>query len=134
MSGTLNGYDASNRLHGASMTGQNFTYIYTGDGSNGRFGNMTCTNTGNKPCTPLGLTFNALNNQIATTGYSYDGAGNLLTTNTLMPKMVYDAENRLTCVQGTDGTCTSSTAMLYFYDASVSERCQVPLFCPEKQF
>ncbi len=56
--------------------------------------------------------------QIATTGYSYDGAGNLLTTNTLMPKMVYDAENRLTCVQGTDGTCTSSTAMLYFYDAS----------------
>jgi len=30
---------------------------------------------------------------------------------------VYDAENRLTCVWGTDGTCTSASAMLYLYDA-----------------
>src|SRR5271157_3712298 len=29
---------------------------------------------------------------------------------------VYDGENRLTCVWGTDGTCTSPTATLYFYD------------------
>ncbi len=29
---------------------------------------------------------------------------------------VYDTENRVTCVQGTDGTCTSSTATNYYYD------------------
>ena len=47
-------------------------------------------------------------------GYSYDAAGNLLTDNT--HHYVYDAENRITCVWGTDGTCTSASAMLYFYD------------------
>ena len=68
-------------------------------------------------CTPLGLAFNnnPQNNQITTAGYSYDAAGNLLTDNT--HGYVYDAENRLTCVLGTDGTCTSASAMLYLYDA-----------------
>lgn len=50
------------------------------------------------------------------TGYTYDGAGNLLTDNT--HGYVYDLENRITCVQGTDGTCTSNTATLYLYDAA----------------
>ena len=31
---------------------------------------------------------------------------------------VYDLENRITCILGTDATCTSNTATLYFYDAS----------------
>ncbi len=64
----------------------------------------------------MGLQFNALNNRITTSGYAYDSNGNLLTDNT--HGYVYDGENRLTCVLGTDGTCTSSTAMLYFYDAA----------------
>ncbi len=74
---------------GASMTGQNFTYIYTGDGSNGQFGNTTCTNTGaTSHMHPFGIDFSTLSTtRLLTTGYSYDGAGNLLTTNTLMPKM-----------------------------------------------
>ena len=37
-------YDNVNRLQSASMTGQNFSFIYTSDGSNGQFGNMTCSN------------------------------------------------------------------------------------------
>ena len=76
---------------------------------------MTCTAPGAYACTPLGFSFNAANNQITTSGYSYDAAGNLLTDNT--HGYVYDAENRPTCVLGTDGTCTSASAMLYFYDA-----------------
>jgi len=32
-------------------------------------------------------------------------------------KYAYDAENRLSCVWGTDGTCTSANAVLYLYDA-----------------
>jgi RHS repeat-associated protein len=74
----------------------------------------TCTNTGNLSCTPLGLAFNASTNRITTSGYTYDGAGNLLTDNT--HGYVYDYENRITCVVGTDGTCTSASAVLYFYD------------------
>ncbi len=35
-----------------------------------------------------------------------------------MTQVAYDLENRLTCVLGTDGTCTSSTATLYLYDAA----------------
>jgi RHS repeat-associated protein len=76
---------------------------------------MTCSNTGTLPCTPLGFSFNSANNQITSTGYTYDAAGNLLSDNT--HGYVYDAENRLTCVLGTDGTCTSYNAMLYLYDA-----------------
>jgi RHS repeat-associated protein len=60
------------------------------------------------------LSFNSANNQISTSGYSYDLAGNLLTDNT--HGYVYDGENRITCVRGTDGTCTSPSAVLYFYD------------------
>ena len=120
-------YDSVNRLKTATIGGQNFNYSYTADGSNGQFGNMTCTApTGtNYSCTPLGLAFNASNNQInvgtncqvnPTGPYCYDPAGDLLNDNT--HGYVYDLENRLTCVWGTDGTCTSNTATLYLYDAS----------------
>jgi RHS repeat-associated protein len=104
-------YDTLNRLWTAAGAGQSFTY------SPDRWGNMTCTNTGNLSCTPLGLAFNNTpqNNQITTSGYTYDGSGNLLSDNT--HGYVYDGENRLTCVLGTDGTCTSASATLYLYDA-----------------
>jgi RHS repeat-associated protein len=111
-------YDSVNRLKTATIGGQNFNYFYTADGSSGQFGNMTCTAPSGTTysCTPLGLSFNQSNNQINSSGYSYDGAGNLLTDNT--HGYVYDLENRLTCVLGTDGTCTSATATLYLYDAA----------------
>jgi RHS repeat-associated protein len=115
-------YDGVNRLQTAAIGGQNFNYSYTADGSSGQFGNMTCTapSGANYSCTPLGLSFNPANNRIAADGlHVYDngltgGAGNLTSDGT--HGYVYDSENRLTCVLGTDGTCTSSSAMLYFYD------------------
>ncbi len=36
-------YDGVNRLQTATVGGQNFNYSYTADGSNGQYGNMTCT-------------------------------------------------------------------------------------------
>ena len=108
-------YDNVNRLQKATIGGQNFNYYYTADGSSGQFGNMTCTAPSAYACTPLGLSFNQANNQINSSGYQYDGAGNLLQDNT--HGYVYDLENRITCVWGTDGTCTSYNAMQYLYDA-----------------
>ena len=107
-------YDGVNRLKTATNNTTNQTFSYNFDA----WGNMTCTNTGTLPCTPLGLSYNpsTTTNQITTAGYSYDAAGNLLTDNT--HGYVYDAENRLTCVAGTDGTCTSASAVLYLYDAA----------------
>jgi RHS repeat-associated protein len=103
------GYDPLNRLHTATVTAQSFTY------SPDPWGNMTCTNSGSLPCTPLGMSFNTATNQIAPDGlHTYDVAGNLITDGT--HGYVYDAENRITCVVGTDGTCTSPSAVLYFYD------------------
>jgi len=101
-------YDALDRISTASMTGQSFTY------SPDKYGNMTCTYSGSKPCTPTPLAFSSTTNRITTTGYSYDAAGNLLSDNT--HGYVYDGENRITCILGTDGTCTSSTATVYSYD------------------
>jgi RHS repeat-associated protein len=103
------GYDNVNRLHTASMTGQSFTYAPD------TWGNMTCTNSGRLPCTPAGLSFSTGNNQISTSGYTYDQSGNLVTDN--MHGYVYDLENRLACMVGTDGTCTSASAVNYLYDA-----------------
>jgi RHS repeat-associated protein len=100
-----------NRLQTAATGGQSFSYNVNPN----PWGNMTCSNTGTLPCTPLGFSFNSANNQITSTGYTYDAAGNLLSDNT--HGYVYDAENRLTCILGTDGTCTSYNATLYLYDA-----------------
>ena len=108
------GYDNVNRLYTATASGHNFQY------TDDPWGNMTCVDNGNlhSPCTPQGLAFNnnPQNNRITTAGYSYDLAGNLVTDNT--HGYIYDAENRLACVWGTDGTCTSASAMLYLYDAA----------------
>ena len=87
-------------------SGQAFTY------SPDTCGDMTCTNTGNLPCTPQGLSFNTATNRITTSGYNYDAAGNLLSDGT--HSYVYDAENRITCVLDAYGQC-SQNAVQYLY-------------------
>ncbi len=89
-------YDGVNRLSTAVATGHSFAYSYTADGTTGRYGNMTCVDNGSQhsACTPTGITFNAANNRINSSGYTYDSNGNLLTTNALMRAMIYDTENR----------------------------------------
>src|SRR5208283_4477045 len=73
-------YDTVNRLTGGVATpfgsgtvSYNLAFSYTQDGSNGQYGNMSCVTAG--ACTIL--SFNPANNQITTSGYTYDAAGNL---------------------------------------------------------
>jgi len=102
-------YDSLDRISTASMTGQSFTY------SPDQYGNMTCTYSGSKPCTPLGLTFNAANNRINDGTHTYDADGNLTADGT--HGYVYDAENRITCVVDPNGgLCTTGGATVYYYD------------------
>jgi RHS repeat-associated protein len=113
-------YDGVNRLQTAVWPTQaSFAYSY--GPMNGAFGNMSCVQNiqGGQPCSPA-LTFDPATNRIAADGiHVYDngvagGPGNLTADGT--HGYVYDLENRITCVLGTDGTCTSPSAMLYFYD------------------
>jgi len=111
-------YDNVNRLQWAKLNGQYFNYYPD------QYGNMYCTAPAGTTysCTPthgsnLPLSFNTTNNQISDGGiHQYDPAGNMTQDGT--HGYVYDLENRLTCVLGTDGTCTSASAMNYFYDAA----------------
>ena len=68
------GYDTSNRLHTVTITGGTNprTYTYGYDSAGNR---TSTTETGSSPVSQT-LTYNAAN-QITSTGYSYDGAGNL---------------------------------------------------------
>ena len=99
-----NGYDSFNRLTSRTVTSgtvQNYTYSYD------RYGNRLTQ-------TPLqtGYTFdptvNPANNQITTSGFTYDAAGNM--TNDTVHSYTYDAEGNITKVDG------GSTAQ-YVYDA-----------------
>ena len=111
-------YDGVNRLQTATVSGHTLSY------NPDEWGNMWCSDSGGWSCTPLHgsqlnqhMNFNIGTNQIWDDGdgvYQYDAAGNLLQDGT--HGYVYDAENRLTCVKGSDGTCTSYNAMLYLYD------------------
>jgi RHS repeat-associated protein len=97
-------YDSVNRLLTAAATG-NSTYIltfnYTSDGSNGRYGNMACTqnvNT-NGPCPQW--TYSAGTNQLSSsTGCTYDAAGNLTKDCSTVNNHAYqwDAEGRVSAV------------------------------------
>src|SRR5271157_1415145 len=50
------------------------TFTDTGDGSNGQYGNMSCTPAG-PGC--VAFTYNVAKNQISNAGYSYGARGNL---------------------------------------------------------
>jgi len=102
--GITYGYgDGLNRLTSRTVTSgpvQNYTYAYD------RYGNRVSQ-------TPLqggysfNPTINAANNQITTSGYTYDAAGNM--TNDTVHSYTYDAEGNITRVDG------GSTAQ-YVYD------------------
>jgi len=71
------GYDTLNRLISAVATGNvvySQTYSYTGDGSSGQCGNLSCTPAG-PGC--LTFTYSAATNHITNPGYSYGPRGNL---------------------------------------------------------
>jgi RHS repeat-associated protein len=106
-------YDGVNRLKLAQATGSstyNLDFIYTQDTSNGQFGNMSCLLNGHGttvgPCTQN--TYNAANNHITTSGYSYDAAGNV--TNDSVHAYTWDAEGRIAKVD-------AGTTATYTYDA-----------------
>lgn len=99
------GYDSFNRLTSLTVNSgvqQNFTYGYDRYGN--RWQQDVTAGSGPQPQ----LSFNSANNQIQTTGYSYDAAGNLRSDG--VHNYSYDAEGNLTQVDA------GSTAN-YAYDA-----------------
>lgn len=89
-------YDAVNRLISAAATGTvsySQSYTYTGDGTTGQFGNLSCSPSG-PGC--VAFSYSASTNRISTSGYAYDAAGNVTGdgTNTYQ----WDAEGHLTRV------------------------------------
>src|SRR5438128_8531250 len=112
-------YDSLNRLGTAvakNLSGSTLwsqTYSYTADGSNGRYGNMSCSGSG--LCTSM--TYSATTNRIATIGSqtpSYDAAGNLTSdgTGTGTYSYTWNAEGRLATATTPSGR-TSTTSFIY---------------------
>ena len=90
-------YDGVNRLLTAVATGNstyNLTYSYD------PYGNMTCVTNGqtNGPCG--NWSFNTSTNQLTTSGYTYDAAGNLTkdSSNVTAHTYQWDAEGRVASV------------------------------------
>jgi RHS repeat-associated protein len=116
------GYDAVNRLISAVATGNstyNLTFGYTGDGSNGQYGNMACVQNGNTngPCPQW--SYSASTNQLSSsTGCTYDAAGNLTKDCSTAAGHTYqwDAEGRVASVD-------SGSTWTFTYNA-VGERVQ----------
>ncbi|WP_354570472.1 hypothetical protein [Glaciihabitans sp. UYNi722] len=94
-------YDSGGRLlmvaQSGGVTNNTYTYTYDADGNR-----KTAVVTGSNPATQS-LTFNAAN-QITNTGYSYDGAGNLIATPTAT--YTYNAAEQMT--QAVVGGVTST--------------------------
>ena len=93
--GSTYGYDGFNRLASRTVnsgTGPNYAWVYD------RWGNRWQQNitggTGSGPAPQL--TFNTANNQISTSGFTYDAAGNM--TNDSSHSYTYDAEGNITQV------------------------------------
>jgi len=86
-------YDSVNRLATAAATGNstyNLTFSYD------RYGNMTYTINGNTNGLCPQYSFNSATNQINTSGYTYDAAGNLINDGT--HSYQWDAEGRLSSI------------------------------------
>src|SRR5208283_2467979 len=106
-----------NRLATASMPPSNPTlaYSYAYDRFGNRWNQTVTTGTG----WPMSLTFNG-SNQIATAGYRYDAAGNVITDN--VNCYTYDGENRLSSVAPLTNPpppqlpVCGTTTMSYVYD------------------
>ena len=94
-------YDGVNRLASAVATGSvayNQAYAYTGYGSAGQYGNMSCTaNPPEVKC--LAPTYGATTNRITTSGYTYDLAGDVTGDGTTTYH--WDAEGRLASLYNT---------------------------------
>ena len=102
-------YDGVNRLSTAVATGNvaySQAYNYTGDGSNGQFGNMGCTASPSEPqC--LAPSYSATTNRITTSGYTYDAAGDVTGDGTYT--YTWDAEAHLTKVVQSGTTISTDT-------------------------
>jgi YD repeat-containing protein len=102
--------DGVNRLTGALGTpctsgdeNYNLTYSYTtGDGSSRQYGNMSCVTNGQTNGLCGNFSFNAATNQISTSGYTYDAAGNLTKDSSNLAAHTYqwDAQGRVSLVDG----------------------------------
>ena len=101
-------YDAFNRLLSANASGQSYTYDYD------RFGNRWHQN--GPRSSQLG--FDANNRITGVAGVGYDSSGNLTSDGSGPGAHTYffDAENRISQVDGTLGNCATATAC-YIYDA-----------------
>jgi RHS repeat-associated protein len=109
-------YDNVNRLSAAAATGNstyNLSFSYTSDGSNGQYGNLSCTAGSCKD-----LTFSASTNQITASGYTYDAAGDLTkdSSNAAAHTYQWDAEGRV-------GSVDSGSTWGFTYDG-VGDRAQ----------
>ncbi len=104
-------YDNVNRLTEAVATGNSSftqTYGYTGDGSTGQYGNMTCkTGCANMPAN---LTLSASTNHVTSSNYTYDAAGNMTYDASASHAYQWDAEGRVSKVD-------SGTTWTFTYDA-----------------
>jgi len=80
------------------------TFTDTGDGSNGQYGNMSCTPAG-PGC--VAFTYNVAKNQISNAGYSYGARGNLTGDGTYTYS--WDPEAHLTAVYQSGNVVSLST-------------------------
>jgi RHS repeat-associated protein len=116
-------FDGVNRLVTAVATpyvpgdvNYNLNFVYTSDGSNGQYGNMSCLYVQNQtvgPCAVPQWTFSGSTNQLSNTGFLYDAAGDLTTdvSGTTTRNYAWDAEGRLYKV--TDNGGNTSTTYIY---------------------
>jgi RHS repeat-associated protein len=95
-------YDAFGRLSTTTMASASFSYVYDRWGN--RYQEHLTAGTGPNQT----LSFNTANNQVSTSGYTYDKAGNM--TDDGLHSYTYDAEGNVTQVDG------GQTAT-YTYDA-----------------
>jgi RHS repeat-associated protein len=98
------GYDEFNRLSSINYPSRGQAFSYTYDRYGNRWNQTVTQGSGPSPQ----LSFNVTYNQLVSTGYSYDAAGNLLTDGT--HHYAYDAEGNL--IQVDNGTTAT-----YAYDA-----------------